>query len=230
MTARYRATLRSLISALPVLLLVLSSQAALAVSLQIDPVASHVTYTPSSSQFCSVNAQGDAECPPPAQPDTFALAGDIDLGVTHEHLEFDYGYPTVDRDLIQLLTRNLVSAALDKGFLLFSLFPTYGLITGETFNVSDEPCFLFVGPGSCSGGIIGTRTGSTGTWDGATLLWNGYMTSWNDGFTFNIKATTVPEPGTLSLLLLTLGMLTFAVSRRSSPFSLTKWQARQGSN
>lgn len=222
MTACHRSTLRSLISTLPVLLLVLSSQAAQAVSLQIDPVASHVTYTPASSQFCLVNAQGEVECPPPAQPETFALAGGIDLGVTHEHLEFDYGYPTVDRDLIQLLTRNLVSAALDKGFSLFSLFPAYGLITGETFYVSDEPCFLFVGPGSCSGGVIGTRTGSTGTWDGTTLLWSGYRTSWDswsEGFTFDIRATTVPEPGTLSLLLLTLGMMTFAVNRRRSPFS-----------
>lgn len=214
MPARQMNLRHTFTSIFSIFLLALFSQAIQAASLRIDPTASQVVYTPSSNSFCTIGPQGEVSCPPHALPETFSLAGNVDVGVTHEHLEFGFGYPTVDRDLIQLQTSGLISGALSKGFSLYSLFPTFGLLSGESFNINDDPCFLFVGPGSCSGGVFGYRSESTGTWDGTTLLWSGSAsnTDSHEGFAFTLRAMTVPEPGTVFLMLLTLAMM--ALTRR----------------
>lgn len=219
MHIRHKDPMRICISFFSIMLLALFSQVVQAVSLRIDPTASHVTYT-QLTQICTTGPQGEVLCPP-LLSETFSLAGNVDVGVTHEHWEFDFGYPTVDRDLIRLQTSGLISGALSKGFSLFSVFPTLGLLSGNTFDVSDEPCFLFVGPGSCSGGVIGDRTGSTGTWDGTTLLWSGFQGNWWEEFTFSLRATAVPEPSTISLLLLTLCLTTFTVRGKRNPSERT---------
>ncbi len=218
MTTRHTNRMRTFISFFSLLLLALFSQVIQAASLRIDPTVSQVTYTP-PMQFCTIGPQGEVLCPPAALPETFSLAGNVDVGVTHEHWEFDFGYPTVDRDLIQLQTSGLISGALSKGFSLFSVFSTYGLLSGNAFEVSDEPCFLFVGPGSCTGGVIGRRSESTGTWDGTTLLWSGSLSNWDGGeeFVFSLRATTVPEPGTIFLLLLTLVMMALTLKGKRNP-------------
>jgi len=183
------------------LLLAFFSHIAHAVPLRIDAAASAVTYKPPSFEFCSFDPVLGLICSPAAPPEVFTIAGDIDVEVINEHLDFGFGFPPVDRTLLQLRTRNLTSGALAHGFWLPG---GLGLMTGDAFEVSDDPCFLFVGPGSCSGWIIGTRTGSVGIWDGATLVWSGYQTSVFDSFTFRITARAIPEPGTWLLLILAM--------------------------
>ena len=196
-------SLGTLIQALTLLLLMFFSQLSQAILLKIDPAHSQVLYTP-SLQFpiCTVDLFGDVVCTSTALPQLFTITGNIEADVVHEHLEFGFDYPVVDRDLLSLTTSNLTSGALDLGF---SLSGARGLMSGEVFDVQDDPCFLFVGPGSCSGWIMGTRTGSAGTWDGQTLIWRGYQTSFIDSsFNYTITATVaaVPEPGTLPLMFL----------------------------
>lgn len=213
------------IQALTLLLLMFFSQLSQAILLKIDPAHSEVLYTP-SFQFpiCAVDLSGGVVCTSPALPQLFTITGNIEADVIHEHLEFEFDYPVVDRDLLSLITSNLSSGALDLGF---SLSGALGLMSGEVFDVQDDPCFLFVGPGSCSGWIMGTRTGSAGTWDGQTLIWRGYQTSFVDSsFNYTITATVaaVPEPGTLPLMFLMPALMFFSVGAKG----LGKGLAMQG--
>lgn len=192
----------TLMPALALFLLTLFSQASEAVLLEIDPARSEVLYTPNSPfPICTFDFFGGIDCPPPAPSQLFAIAGNVDANVIHEHWAFGFGYPDVDRDLLNLITSNLTSEALDLGL---SLSGDLGLMSGESFEIQDNPCFLFVGPGSCSGWVMGPRTGSEGTWDGETLVWRGFQTSDDASFNYTITATVaaVPEPGTLWLMLL----------------------------
>ncbi|AAZ97026.1 hypothetical protein Tbd_1073 [Thiobacillus denitrificans ATCC 25259] len=201
--------LGTLMSALALLLLTLFSQASEAVLLEIDPARSEVLYTPNSPfPICTVDQFGGIDCPPPAPPQAFAIAGNVDANAIHEHWQFGFGYPDVERDLLNLITSNLTSEALDLGL---SLSGDLGLMSGESFEIQDNPCFLFVGPGSCSGWVTGPRTGSEGTWDGQTLVWRGFQTSYDASFNYTITATVaaVPEPGTLWLMLLLPALMFF---------------------
>ena len=205
--------LRILVSALPVLLLTVFSQGSQAILLKIDPANSEIRYTP-PLQFCYPDAMGGVICPPPSVSQTFAISGNIEVDVVHEHWEFgSLGYTDVDRDLLSLKTSALSSGAFDYGF---SLPDALGLMDGQAFEVSDGPCFLFIGPGACSGWIMGTRASSGGTWDGQALLWSGSQTSSFDSFSYTIRATAaaVPEPGTLSLIVLMPALLFFSAGGR----------------
>lgn len=207
-------SLGTLTQALSLLLLMLFSQLSQAILLKIDPAHSEVLYTPSLQYpICTVDLFGGVVCTSPALPQLFTITGNIEADVIHEHLEFGFGYPVVDRDLLNLITSNLTSGALDLGF---SLSGALGLMSGEAFEVQDDPCFLFVGPGSCSGWTMGAQTGSVGTWDGQTLIWSGYQTSFDSSFNYTITATVaaVPEPGTLWLMLLMPALMFLSVGER----------------
>jgi len=214
-------SLGALMSALTLLLMVLFSQSAQALLLQIDSSRSEILSVPSSIQFCTVDPYGELVCPAPPQPQKFTLTGNIDVSVIHEHLDFGAGYPVVDRDLLYLKMMDLSTDALAQGFYLGI---ELALMSGVTFEAKDDPCFLFVGPGSCSGWVIGEPSDSQGTWDGHTLTWSGYRgpyfafptTITNiDGFNYTIVATAVPEPGTLSLLLLMLPLMFIGMTRQN---------------
>lgn len=207
--------LHLLVAAFPVLLLTLFSQGAQAILLKIDAANSEIQYTP-LLQFCYPDSTG-AEICPPLVSQLFAITGNIEVGVIHQHLEFGSpGYADVDRNLLSLKPGALLSGAFDYGF---SLPDARGLMNGQAFEVSDDPCFLIVGPWGCSGGTIwftGTDTGSAGTWDGQALLWSGYQNSLFASFSYTIRATAagVPEPGTLFLVLLLPALLFFSAGGR----------------
>ncbi len=187
-------------------MLILGMQSAQAVLLQIDSAVSRVQHKSSLYlPLCMINLAGELVCPQP-EPITFSIAGNVELNVIPQYLEFDFGYPAVDRTLLRLKTSNLSSSATKLGFFLDGTYGVLGLMTGEMFKISDHPCFLFVGPGSCSGDIGGTRTSSSGSWDGNRLIWNGYQSSFGNAFTYSITATvaSVTEPSTLSLFVLPL--------------------------
>ena len=215
-------SLSALLPALTLLLMALFSQAAQALLLQIDPTRSEILSVPSSILFCTVDQTGELVCPEPPQPQPqkFTLTGSIDVSVIHEHFDFGAEYPVVDRDLLYLKMMDLSTDALAQGFYLDVAL---ALMSGETFEARSDPCFLFVGPGSCSGWVIGGPSDSQGTWDGHTLTWGGYRAPYFDfvtftnidGFNFTIVATAVPEPGTLSLLLLMLPLMFFGMTRQN---------------
>ncbi|MDP3584280.1 MAG: PEP-CTERM sorting domain-containing protein [Thiobacillus sp.] len=217
-----KSSLSALMPALTLLFMALFSQAANALLLQIDPTRSEILSVPSFILFCTVDQTGELVCPEPSQsqPQKFMLTGNIDVHVIHENFDFGAGYPVVDRDLLYLKMMGLSTDALAQGFYLDV---DLALMNGETFEARSDPCFLFVGPGSCSGWVIGGPSDSQGTWDGHTLTWRGYrapyfdfVTSTNiDGFNFTIVATAVPEPGTLSLLLVMLPLMVFGMTRQS---------------
>lgn len=216
-------SLRTLMPALTLLLMALFSQAAQALLLQIDPTRSEIVSVPSSILFCTAGPSGELVCPEPSQPQPqkFTLTGNIDVSVIHEHLDFGAEYPVVDRQLLYLKMRDLSTDALAQGFYLDV---DLGLINGETFETRSDPCFLFVGPGSCSGWVIGGPSDSHGTWDGHTLTWMGYRAPYFDfvtftnidGFNYSIVAAAVPEPGILSLTLLILPLMFFGMSRQNN--------------
>ena len=201
----------TLLSAFPFLLLLPIS--ADAIPLKINVAASQVQYTPPPN-FCAFDPIGGSICSPQPATQRFSIEGNIDLEVIHEHFEFGSGFPDIDRNLLKLRTSALLSGATAQGFFLDGPFGALGLMSGVNFYVSDNLCFLFVGPGSCSGWNVGVRTGSGGTWDGQTLEWegfqtNGYMVGVGE-FTYSIQATvvTVPEPGTFLLLIFAIALLT----------------------
>lgn len=175
-----------------------------AVMLKIDANASTVSYRFNLLSIC----EEGMPCPPPLPP-VFNLGGDIMLDVIPQHLDFDFGYPSVDRTLIKLKSSNLTSNALDPDFVLDGPYGMLGLMNGQSFEWNIGPCFLWVGPGSCSGFLGGAFLISNGTWDGTTLHWAGQTGSFVKGFFYDIVATTatVPEPGTLMLMSLILLML-----------------------
>lgn len=182
-----------------------------AIPLKINVAASHVEYTP--PKLCVFDPIGGSFCSTQPATQRFSIEGNIDLEVIHEHFEFGSGFPDIDRDLLKLRTSALFSGATSQGFFLDGPFGVRGLMSGEHFYVSDNTCFLFVGPGSCSEWIVGVRTGSGGTWDGQTLEWegfqsNGYMVGVGK-FTYSIQATvvTVSEPGTFLLLIFAIALL-----------------------
>ena len=216
-----RHVLAMLKCALAILLLIVISASAQAIELHIDSSASQVRYTPSPFQFCVIDSSGNENCPPPQVPQLFTIAGDIELDVLHEHLEFGSNYPAVDRDLLKLKTSDLSSAALSQGFFLDGASGVLGLMSGETFEVRDNVCFLFVGPGSCTELVNpgAVHTASAGTWDGHTLQWNGFQGSVLEGFDYSIKATVtdVAEPGTVLLLMLALILLNAGKAWKSVP-------------
>src|SRR5688572_17067810 len=74
------------------------SQAAHAVVLQIDSTRSEVGYT-TAHRFCYPDPQGAGFICPSETSQVFSIAGEINLSVIHEHFEFGFGYPDVDRDL-----------------------------------------------------------------------------------------------------------------------------------
>ncbi len=214
-------SLSALMSALTLLLMALFSQAAQALLLEIDSTRSEIVSVPSSILFCTAGPSGELICPEPPQPQKFTLTGSIDVSVIHEHFDFGADYPVVDRDLLYLKLKDLSTDALAQGFYLDVAL---GLMSEETFEARDDPCFLFVGPGSCSGWVLGEPSSSHGTWDGHTLTWNGYRAPYFDfvtftnidGFNYTIAATAVPEPGTLSLMLLMLPLMFFGMSRQNN--------------
>lgn len=204
--------LRILVSAFPVLLLILFSQGSHAILLKIDAANSEIRYTP-PLQFCYPDSTGSFICPPTPVTQAFAITGDIEVDVIHEYRESgSLGDAGVDRDLLSLKPSALLSGAFDYGF---SLTDALGLMDGHAFEVSDGPCFLFVGPG-CSGWTMGPPARSGGTWDGRVLLWGGSQTSFFDSFSYTIRATAavVSEPGTLFLVLLMPALLFFSASGR----------------
>lgn len=215
-------SLRALMPALTLLLMALFSQAAQALILKIDPTRSEIVSVPSQILFCTVDQAGELVCPEPSQPQpqTFMVTGNIDVSMIHEHFDFGAGYPVVDRDLLYLKMMDLSTDALAQGFYLDV---ELALMNGERFEARSDPCFLFIGPGSCSGWVIGGPTDSQGTWGGHTLTWRGYrapyfnfLTYANiDGFNFTIIATAVPEPGTLSLLLMMLPLMFLGMTRQN---------------
>lgn len=200
----------TLLSAFPFLLLLPIS--ADAIPLKINVAASQVQYTPPPN-FCAFDPIGGSICSPQPATQRFSIEGNIEVEVIHEHFEFESGFPDIDRDLLKLRTSALFSGATSQGFFLDGPFGVRGLMSGEDFYVSDNTCFLFVGPGSCSGWNVGVRTGSGGTWDGQTLKWDGYQSNGFmigvGEFTYSIQATvvTVPEPGTFSLLIFAIVLL-----------------------
>ena len=201
----------ALLSAFPSLLL--NPISADAIPLKINTAASQIQYTP-PPVFCVSDPIGRSSCPPQPAIQTFSIEGNIDLEVIHEHFEFGSGFPDIDRNLLKLRSSGLYSGATAQGFFLDGPFGVRGLMSGEHFDVSDNPCFLFlVGPGSCTTWIVGVRTGSGGTWDGQTLKWDGYQSNGFmigvGEFTYSIQATvvTVPEPGTFSLLIFAIVLL-----------------------
>lgn len=202
-----------LATTIPLLLLTFFSQGAQALLLQIDQSASEVRYLQSPTLVCTFDLLSVTPCVWGfTPPQLFTIAGNIEANVIHEHLEFGAGYPNVDRDLLWLQTINLASGALDRGLYLYGAL---GLMAGVTFEARDDPCFLFVGPGSCSGWLAGGLSGSAGTWDGHTLVWTGYQSSFFNGFDYTITARVIPEPGSLSLMFLALPLMFFALYGRS---------------
>lgn len=170
--------------------------------LQINSALSQVTHTPGISfPVCYIDASGSLVCSQPAQPQTAALSGQIDLNVTHEHWEF--GPYVTDRDLLNLNTINFSAGLLSSSFPLAG---AVGLLNGNNFYVSDDPCFLSPFPG-CSSTIWTTvHWGSEGTWDGRKLTWTGYSyENFGDSLTYTIVAevvsasSAVPEPTTIAL-------------------------------
>ncbi len=220
-TVSNKHSVRALMPAFTLLLMGLFSNAAQALLLQIDSTRSEIRSVPSFILFCTADQSGEVVCPEPSQrpPQKFTLTGNIDVSVIHEHFDFGAEYPVVDRELLYLKMMNLSTDALAQGFYLDV---DLGLLNGETFETRSDPCFLFVGPGSCSGWVIGGPSDSQGTWDGRTLNWSGYRAPYFDfvtftnidGFNYTIVATAVPEPGTLSLLLLMLPLMFFGMKRQ----------------
>ena len=214
------------------LLLTLFSQGAQALLLKIDQSASEVRYWQSPIFVCTFDPLSATPCELHfPDPQVFTISGDIEADVIHQHLVFGGGYPDVDRDLLSLQTMGLSSAALDRGF---SLYGALGLMTGEAFEARDyDPCFLFVGPGSCSGWVSIGLNGSEGTWDGHTLIWTGHQSSLLDGFDYIITASAIPEPGSLPLMFLALPIMFFTLSGRSRALKAAKakwalnWRSQQ---
>lgn len=211
---------------LSLLLLAFFPQVAKALLLQIDPSHSEIRSIP-SIPFCLFDPSGKTICPEPPPPQTFTMTGRIDANVIHQHFDFGTEYPVVERDLLNLSVEDLSTDAQ-----YFYLTGALALLSGKTFEERSDPCFLFVGPGSCSGWgfpLLGGPGDSDGTWDGHTLTWSGnlpaqiivvgYDIKVTDSFNFTITATAVPEPGTLSLLLLMLPLMYFGTVGNKTPFS-----------
>ena len=181
------------------LMLALFSQASHALLLQIDPLRSEIRSKP-PIQFCMTDPTGWGVCPDPTPPQTFTVAGNIDANV----FELD------GNNQLQLTIQGLSTDALGEGFYLGTLL---GPMSGDAFN-AQHSCLFF--PGFCSEFLSGLWWGeSNGTWDGHTLIWSGHLPSLIliDGLSpavdFTITATAVPEPGTLSLVLLILPLAYF---------------------
>lgn len=219
-------SLGTLAPALSLLLLAVFSQAAQALLLQIDPSRSEIRSIP-SIQFCLFDPSGETVCPETPLPQTFTMTGRIDVSVIHQHFDFGTEYPVVDRDLLKLSVKDLSTDAQD-----FYLTGALALLSGEMFEERSNPCFLFVGPGSCSAWefpLFGGPGNSEGTWDGRILTWSGNLPSQivlvgnnvkvTDSLNFTITATAVPEPGTLSLVLLILPLLYFGTVWHKPRFS-----------
>lgn len=178
--------------------LLVFSAVAHGVVLRINPDQSHVRYA-STALSCTP----DGGCATMAPVD-YNIRGNIAVTLIPEHWDFGPSYGIVDRTIIDIESSQLESGALALGFYLDRPNGVLGLVLDSTFEVRDDPCFLFIGPGSCSGWVIGTRTRSTGSWDGETLHWTGIQNALFERFEFSISANAVPIPGTLALLLVAL--------------------------
>lgn len=180
-----------------------------ATTLQITPSQSQVTYTPGTGfPICSFDGSGNISCPVAPAPETANLSGLIDLNVVHEHWEIRGN--VVDRDLIYLTTRNFSAGTLSP---VFPLAGAVGLLTGNTFQVRDDPCFLSVDSQCSWSGYAYGSWGADGTWDGKSLVWTGWSSErFGDGLAYTINAqalssaSPVPEPS--AAILFGLGLLT----------------------
>ncbi len=112
---------------------------------------------------------------------------------------------------LDLRSDRLLTDASSQGFLLGQPFAVEtGRLSGINFETFNNPCFSFIGPGSCYSLERFPAMNTIGTWDGQFLTWEGTQArglSPQDGnFVFSIFATanSVPVPGTLLLLILTL--------------------------
>lgn len=138
-----------------------------ATTLQITPSQSQVTYTPGTGfPICSFDGSGNISCPVAPAPETANLSGQIDLNVVHEHWEIRGN--VVDRDLIYLTTRNFSAGTLSP---VFPLAGAVGLLTGNTFQVRDDPCFYrlirsAVGPATPMEAGALTVPGTEKAWSG----------------------------------------------------------------
>jgi hypothetical protein len=207
-----------------------------AIPLTIDADKSQVTYVPPPSLACVININLESSfvlpaCPPSPGPEVLKVSGVIELGVIPDQIDLGPAHGSVTRMLLKLTSDKLVTAASSKGFLLGQAFVfDLGLLSGTSFETSDSPCFLFVGPGSCSGFVRGVRTSSTGIWDGQSLTWNGtqlgaFLPFDGASFTFSVFASSssVPVPSTSLLLVSTLVLAQFrSANRKFKPSSNSK--------
>jgi hypothetical protein len=112
-------------------------------------------------------------------------------------------FSAIEPDIIRFTAIDVdAGGATDLGFA----FPTYpGVVDGQGFGGSENPCSLFFMQGSScfSAGFFGSFGGS---FDGTVLSMTGVdPASFLDAFTFTLVATAdprnaVPLPGTLPLL------------------------------
>lgn len=206
---------RSMSRYFSVILLAVMAQGAFAITLRIDSVNSAVTHSGGmSTSVCYFDASGGYVCDlTPASPLTFAISGDIDLTVVHEHLIFD-PLSVIDRDLLLLVPSGVATPASAMGF---SLPIILGLLSGTAFSWDNDPCFLPYPGVSCSGGALDREFGN-GSWDGNELVWNGTQFLGLESFDFTITATllSVPEPNSLALFAIALLVLLGLGYRRAS--------------
>lgn len=195
--------LRTVIHVLSLLMLAFFSQATHALLLKIDPLRSEIRSIPALQ--CTLEFSTRViECQAPLPPQTFMVEGSIDANV----VELD------GNNQLQLKVQGLSTDAMGEGFHLGTLLAP---MSGDTFS-AQHSCLFF--PGICSDFLSGLWWGeSNGTWDGHTLIWSGYLPppltfdGMNPAFNFTITATAVPEPGTLSLMLLMLPLTYFGFIR-----------------
>lgn len=176
----------------------------------IDGTVSSITHTP---RFFF----GDNQ---PA-PQTYALSGAFDASFSrywwNYYLDGDVdgtqGTFVFEENWLTFSNPNLIWPDDGGGFVFPSFFIPFN---GANFAGSDGACNFPSGPNMyCSGWTNGPTAWLTGTFENGQLTLHGSMpVDWFENFSYDIRATAIPEPGILSLVLGGLTGLFFTNRRR----------------